>query len=88
MPHAFVKQRAADFLEQWFAALDKLTPQESVNILAGTTVECFMQVLKVSLSAEEFNRLTAKQIEKAHEAMCERLFVNAEGVAMAGGMTS
>ncbi len=79
MGHVFVHQRAEDFLGQWFTALEKLTPQESTNLLAQTTVAHFTQTLKVSLSAEEFRRLTAKQIEEAHEAMCDRLFVKAAG---------
>lgn len=77
MPQTFLPHRAEDFLQQWFIALEQLTPQESATILAGTTVECFTQALKVSLSAEEFGRLTAEQIEEAHEAMCDRLLANA-----------
>jgi len=76
MEHVFVNQRAEDFLAQWFAALKKLTPQESTDILAQSTVESFAQVLKVSLSAEEFQRLKLGQIEDAHERMCEQLLVS------------
>lgn len=65
MTHTFLPHRGG--LQQWFVALEKLTPQESTNLLAQTTVEHFTQALKVSLSAEEFSRLTAKQIDEVHE---------------------
>lgn len=80
MPQTFLPHRAEDFLQRWFVALEQLTPQESASILAGTTVECFTQHLRISLPPDEFGQLTAEQIEEAHEAMCDRLFVKSSGV--------
>lgn len=83
MEQTFLPQRAEDFLRRWFAALEELTPQESVNLLAGTTVENFTELLRVSLPPEEFGRLTTGEILGAHEGTCDRLMANAtysEGV--------
>lgn len=64
------------FFWTWFVELQTLTPQQSLAILEGSSVELFTQLLRDTLPPEEFDQLTAKQIQTIHEAMRDWLFVS------------
>jgi len=67
----------SDFLRRWFAAVEDLTPQESVGILTRTSAAVFVTFMREVLPPDDSRALTDAHLQALHITMCERLEVRA-----------
>jgi hypothetical protein len=79
MSHNAEPSGGSEFMHQWFAAIEVLSPQEAAGILTRTSRGLFVHCLRQVLPPADSHALTDAQLHALHEAMCDRLHVKARG---------